>query len=344
MSEKNQKYKSKPIVGISIGDINGIGPEVIIKALKDNRLTKQCTPVIYANGSILSYYRKVLNDNDFNFFQCKDLSQLNHKKVNVINSWNEKVEITPGIPNETGGQYAVKSLEAATSDLKNGNINALVTAPLSKEMVQKASFEFPGHTEYLANVANAKDSLMMMILDSLRIAVVTGHIALEQVPKQLSPELISLKLSLLIKSLKKNFDIKKPKVAVLGLNPHAGENGKLGTEDNEVITPVIDEFKNKGDLVFGPFPADGFFGSGQHNQFDAVLAMYHDQGLIPFKILSQGEGVNFTAGLPFVRTSPAHGTAYNLAGKNLADPTSFLNAIFAAIDLSRKQFSEISED
>lgn len=344
MSEKNSKRKSKPIIGISIGDINGIGPEIIIKALDDPRLTSYCTPLIYANGSIISYYRKAFNRHNFNFYQTKDFDNLNHKKVNVFNTWDEKVDITPGESNKNGGLYAIKSLERAVEDLKAEKIHALVTAPLSKELVIEAGFDFPGHTEYLANASGIAENLMMMVLDQLKIAVVTGHIPVEAIKGQLTHELITTKLEIMLKSLKQDFQIKKPKIAVLGLNPHAGENGKIGKEDQAVILPVIDKIKERGELIFGPFPADGFFGSSQHRNFDGVLAMYHDQGLIPFKILSQGEGINFTAGLPVIRTSPAHGTAYNLAGKDLADSTSMLNSIFLAIDLAKQKFGYLKDD
>lgn len=341
MSEKSKQKKEKPIIGISIGDINGIGPEVIIKALDDPRITKYCIPVIYASGSIISFFRKSLNKQNFNFNQTKDIESIHPKKTNVLNCWPEKVEITPGEADPTGGKYAVLSLKAAVEDLKEQKISALVTAPISKELVQDNEFEFPGHTEFLAAEAGVEDSLMTMVHENLRVAVATGHIAISKVPETLTKELITKKTGQFIRSLKHDFGIKKPRIAILGLNPHAGENGRIGKEDVEIIDPVIKEFKEKGDLVMGPYPADGFFGSSQHLNFDGVLAMYHDQGLIPFKILSQGEGVNFTAGLPFIRTSPAHGTAFNLAGKDLADPTSMRNAIFLALDLIKEKFPDL---
>jgi 4-hydroxythreonine-4-phosphate dehydrogenase len=344
MSEKNSKHKSKPVIGISIGDVNGIGPEIIIKALDDPRITRYCTPIIYANGSIISYYRKALDRQNFNFYQTKGFENVNHKKVNVFNTWDEKVDITPGESTKNGGLYAIKSLEQAVEDLKEEKIHALVTAPLSKELVIEAGFDFPGHTEYLANATNTAENLMMMVLDQLRVAVVTGHIPVQEIKDKLTGELIETKLEIMIRSLKSDFAIKKPKIAVLGLNPHAGENGKIGKEDQEIIHPVIEKFKDRGELIFGPYPADGFFGSTQHKNFDGVLAMYHDQGLIPFKILSQGEGINFTAGLPIIRTSPAHGTAFNLAGKDLADSTSMLNSIFLAIDLAKQKFDDLKDD
>ena len=337
MTQKNPKHKhqNNPVVGISIGDPNGIGPEVTIKALFDTRITQYMTPVVYASGSLISYYRKLLNLEQFNYHQCNDIQSIHHKKVNVINCWEDRFDITPGQGSQESGKYARLSLEKVTADLKEGHLDAMVTAPLSKEFVKDESFNFPGHTEYLTKTFEVKDSVMLMILDGLRVGVVTGHIPLKEVSHKLDKELLKTKLSILIKSLKEEFGISKPKVAVLGLNPHAGENGLLGSEDDAIIRPVLEDFKHKGNIVMGPFPADGFFGSGQFKTFDAVLAMYHDQGLIPFKTLTAGEGVNFTAGLPVIRTSPAHGTAFNLAGKDLADPTSMRNALFAAVDMVR---------
>ncbi len=332
-----------PKIGITIGDINGIGPEIIVKALLDNRTYQNFTPIIYANGGIMSYYRKSLGKDQFNFHQAKSISQLNPKKVNVINVWTERVEVTPGNPNQTSGTYAKKSLEAAVEDLKTGQIDALVTSPFNKEYMKNEGFEFPGHTEYLASAFDVSDSLMLMVHEELRIAVVTGHIPLADVSQKITKETLESKLKLFLKSLKDDFQIRKPRIALLGLNPHAGENGMLGTEERDLIIPVIEEFKNSGNLVFGPYPADGFFGSSQYQSFDGVLAMYHDQGLIPFKHISQSEGVNFTAGLPVIRTSPAHGTAYNLAGKDLSNPSSMRNAIYLAHDLARNKIQETTE-
>ncbi len=336
MSEKSQKSK-KPLIGISIGDINGVGPEVTLKALSDTRITKYLTPIIYASGGIVSYYRKLLELRDFNFHQTRDFTNLNPKKVNVLNIWDEKVEVTPGTPNPAGGIYAKKSLEKATEDLKSGKIHAMVTSPFSKEYVKDDDFDFPGHTEYLTTKFEKEDSLMLMVKDDLRIGVITGHIPLAKVPSTITKELVESKMAILIKSLQKDFHIKKPKIAILGLNPHAGENGILGSEENDIILPAIKESKKHGNLVFGPFPADGFFGSNQHKNFDGILGMYHDQGLVPFKYISNGEGVNFTAGLPAVRTSPAHGTAFDLAGKNLANGDSMKSAIFLAYDIVKEK-------
>jgi 4-hydroxythreonine-4-phosphate dehydrogenase len=344
MRQKNENSLSKPCIGISIGDIHGIGPEITIHALNDSRFTNRFTPIIYASGGLISYYRKLAGIEQFSYHQCENIQQINPKKINVINCWTERIEITPGHGSAESGKYAKLSLQRATEDLKNGNLHALVTAPLSKELVKNEGFDFPGHTEYLTKIFEVQDALMLMIMDELKIGVVTGHIPLKEVPHKLTKDLIQSKLDILLKTLQKDFNIKKPKLAVLGINPHAGENGLLGNEDIGIIAPVVEEYKTKGNLVFGPYPADGFFGSGQFKSFDAVLAMYHDQGLIPFKILTGGEGVNFTAGIGGIRTSPAHGTAFNLAGKNLADPTSMRNAIYAALDLVIKKQEPTHQD
>lgn len=336
MSESSKK-KTKPIIGISIGDINGIGPEIIIKALSDNRILKQFTPVIYGSGKVISFYRKNLNRESFSYQQANNIDKIAHKHVNVLNVWDEVVEIMPGQANTTGGTYAVKSLQAAVKDLKEGKIHALVTAPLSKELVQSDDFKFPGHTEYLTQEAEEKDSLMFLVSHKLRVGVVTGHIPLKKVSDSLTKEKIKSKLEKMIKSLQKDFGIKKPRIAVLGLNPHAGENGLLGDEEEKVISPVISDLKSGHNIVMGPFPSDGFFGQGTYKQYDGILAMYHDQGLIPFKTMAFEEGINYTAGLPFVRTSPDHGTAFGIAGKNEADETSFRNALYLANDIVRQR-------
>jgi len=328
----HNKENIKPVIGISIGDFCGVGPEVVIKALNDNRLLKHLTPVIYADGRLISFYRKHLNLQNFNYNQTKSVEKIQYHKVNVINLNQSELEITPGSPSSKSGEYAVLSLKTALEDLKSGKIDALTTAPLSKEHVQSDEFKFPGHTEFLTEQDGAKDSLMFLVADELRVGVVTGHISIKEVPSALTEDLISKKLELMLKSLKKDFGIKKPRVALLGLNPHAGENGLLGDEELNIINPVIKSFKEKGNLVFGPYPADGFFGSAQFRSFDGILAMYHDQGLIPFKNIAFENGVNFTAGLSFVRTSPDHGTGFNIAGKGEADETSMRNAIYLAAD------------
>ncbi|SMD38275.1 4-hydroxythreonine-4-phosphate dehydrogenase [Reichenbachiella faecimaris] len=337
MDKESKSHKQKPLIGITMGDINGIGPEVIIKALENSKITQHLTPIIYGSAKVLSFYRKQLDRNNFNFSPISDLSKPYHRKVNVLNCWEEMVDITPGQDNAIGGKYAFKSLETATNDLIEGKIAALVTAPINKLNIQNDNFKFAGHTEYLAEKAGSKESLMFMVSDAMRVGVLTGHIPLKDVAAAVTKENIAKKLKMMTKSLKQDFGIAKPKIAVLGLNPHAGEDGLLGKEEIEIIRPAIEEFKSKGQLVMGPYPADGFFGSGEHHKFDAVLAMYHDQGLIPFKSLTFSTGVNFTAGLPFIRTSPDHGTAYAIAGKDQADEGSMRTAIFAALDIANSR-------
>lgn len=336
MSESTHK-NNLPLLGITLGDINGIGPEVILKSLNDNRILKQFTPVIYGSAKVISYYRKSLDIGKFNYQQSASVDKIVPRKINVINVWNEQVEINPGEALPSGGVYAVKSLQAAMSDLKKGKVDAITTAPLSKELVQSDNFSFPGHTEYLTKEAGRDDSLMFLVAGGLRVGVVTGHIPLKEVCKAVTKEKIEAKLEMMHHSLQKDFGIKKPKIAVMGLNPHAGENGLLGQEEEEIILPAMKTMKNKNRIVVGPFPSDGFFGQGTFKNFDGILAMYHDQGLIPFKTLAFEEGVNYTAGLPFVRTSPDHGTAFGIAGKNQADATSFRNALYLAHDIVRNR-------
>lgn len=337
MSDTSQNRENKPIIGISIGDFNGIGPEVVIKALNDNRILRHLTPVIYADGRVISFYRKQLDLQNFTYNQTKSIESIHQRKVNVLNLNEQEIEITPGEPGKSGGEYAIASLRRALEDLKSGKINAIATAPLSKEMVQSDDFKFPGHTEFLTQEDGAKDSLMFLVAEGLRVGVVTGHIPLKEVAQAVTQERIETKLNLMIKSLKKDFGIKKPRIAVLGLNPHAGENGLLGEEEEKIISPSIKTFKDKGNLVFGPYPADGFFGTNQFRSFDGILAMYHDQGLIPFKNMAFDTGVNFTAGLSFIRTSPDHGTGFPIAGKGEASETSMRNAIYMAADIFKNR-------
>lgn len=337
MNKEVKKTKKRPVVGITLGDINGIGPEVIIKALEGNKILNQVTPVIYGSSKVLSYYRKSLNRNNFNFTQIKGIDAINHRKVNVLNCWDEMVELKPGEMNEEGGKYAFISLERCTQDLKDGKIDAMVTAPINKHNIQSESFQFAGHTEYLANACDKKEHLMLLVSEAFRVGVVTGHVPLKDVPQAITAEKLEAKLNMMVKTVKNDFGVAKPKIAVLGLNPHAGEDGLLGTEEQEIIKPLIEKVKNKGQVIMGPFPADGFFGSGQHLKFDGILAMYHDQGLIPFKALAFSNGVNYTAGLPIVRTSPDHGTAYSIAGKGEADESSMRSAIFMAIDIASQR-------
>jgi 4-hydroxythreonine-4-phosphate dehydrogenase len=340
---KEQVNKNLIKVGITIGDLNGIGPEIIVKALQDNRILTDLVPVVYGANKVISHYKKQLNLQDFNYLSCQSATEISSKKVNVINVWQEEVQIEPGVSNADGGKYALLSLEAATRDLADGKIDVLVTAPFSKENVAKAGFNFPGHTEYLAEMSGAKEALMILVSGNLRVALVTTHIPIKEISNQLKKELIIAKIEMFEQSLKKDFGLIKPRIAVFGLNPHAGENGKIGEEEQQIIIPAIQTAKNNGILAFGPYPADGFFGSPLRQQFDGVLAMYHDQGLTAFKALCFDDGVNYTAGLPIVRTSPDHGTAFDIAGKMQADEQSLRSAIFLAVDIYRKRkvFKEI---
>lgn len=324
-------------VGITIGDFNGIGMELIIKTFLDGRILENITPIVYGSSQVASFHRKKLEKNDFSFNKITNASEVQENKVNLICLWNEEVVFEIGKSTEVAGGYAFKSLEAATEDLAAGKIDVLVTAPINKKNIQSDKFNFPGHTEYLTKYSNADDSLMLMVLNDLRVGTVTNHVPLKDVSEVLTKELICRKIEILQSSLQKDFGIKKPKIAVLGLNPHAGENGMLGTEEKEVIFPAIVEMQEKGLVVFGPYPSDGFFGSSSFKNFDGILATYHDQGLIPFKTLVAGAGVNFTAGLPIVRTSPDHGTAYDIAGKGIASEESFRNAVFTAVDICKKR-------
>lgn len=335
-----------PIIGFTLGDVNSIAVEVLIRTLNDNRINEYCIPVVYGSPKIISYWRKVLGMPEFQLNIIKNLDQINPKRSNILVCWEEEVEIKMGEATETSGKYAFLSLEMATRDAVAGKIDALVTPPLNKHNVSTQARPFNGHTEYLAQQAKS-NHLMLLTSEDLRVALVTGHVALKDVAGKLSQELIFEKIQLLNTSLKQDFGIIKPRIAVLGLNPHAGENGLLGKEEKEIIIPAVDKARNeKQILAFGPYPADGFFGSNQYKKFDGILAMYHDQGLIPFKFMAFQDGVNFTAGMPFVRTSPDHGTAYDIAGKNLADPQSMRNALFMAIDIwaKRNNFEEINKN
>lgn len=333
-------------VGISIGDINGVGMEVIIKTLMDNRIIQMCTPIVYASPKTASFHRKALNVSDFSFTFIKSAEQANSKNASLVTVWEEEVNIELGKDTEVGGKYALKSFDAALKDLKDGKIDVLVTAPLNKHNIVLEKDTFFGHTEYLSKYFESKEHLMMMVGGDLRIATITGHIPLSKVSSTLSELLIESKTKMFIKSLVQDFGIRKPKIAILGLNPHAGDSGLLGTEEQSIITPAINKLKQEGHLVYGPFGADGFFGSGNFKKFDGILSMYHDQGLVPFKTLAFEDGVNFTAGLPVIRTSPDHGTAYDIAGKNCANEQSFRSSVYLAIDIykNRKNFSELSSN
>lgn len=333
---KKQK-KSKLKVGISIGDLNGIGLEVILKTLSDNRINELCTPIIFGSKHSVIEGLKLYNIASLNVEAISSATEVRGQKTFVVNCWSNKVEIEAGKVDKLKGEYAALSLENATKALKNNEIDALVTAPINKDTIQSEAFQFPGHTEYLQSVDEAEDSLMLMVSDQAKIGVVTGHIPISEISSALSSELILKKLSLLNRSLKEDFMIEKPKIAVMGLNPHAGDNGLLGKEEIEVIEPAIQQAKSIGILPFGPYAADGFFGAGKYKEFDGILAMYHDQGLIPAKSFAFGSGTNYTAGLSFVRTSPDHGTAYDLAGKNLANEDSFRQALYKAIEIAENR-------
>ncbi|MFS8618009.1 MAG: 4-hydroxythreonine-4-phosphate dehydrogenase PdxA [Solitalea sp.] len=338
----NTKLKA----GITFGDINGIGLEVIMKTLLDNRINELCTPVVYGSVKIASFHRKALGIQDFSFQIIQDAASANPKRANLVNCWDEEVKINLGELTENGGKYALKSLQKAVQDLREGKIDLLVTAPFNKTNVQTGDFHFPGHTEYLQEAFGTPEVLMFMITDHLKVGVVTGHIPLTEVPASLTKEKIYAKIRLMNESLKKDFWVEKPRIAVLGLNPHAGDNGLLGQEEKQIIIPAINQAYSEHMLAYGPYSADAFFGKETYRSFDAVLAMYHDQGLIPFKSIAAGQGVNFTAGLPAVRTSPDHGTAFDIAGKGIASEASFRNALFTALDIvkRRREHAELNRN
>ena len=323
----------KPVVGISIGDANGIGPELIIKCFISPQVLKQCTPVVYGSSKIISYHKKALELENFNTNQIKSGQKPKENIVNIINTSEDTIKINIGTPDKEVAGFAIKALKHSCKDFKDGHIDCLVTLPINKKTVQESGFKHIGHTEFLKEFFDVKDNLMLMVSHNLRVAVATGHIPLSEVSKKLTKEVIVAKTKLMNKSLIEDFGINKPKIAVLGLNPHAGDNGAIGLEEINVIKPAIDQLNKDNVFCFGPFSADGFFGTLQYQKYDGVMAMYHDQGLGPFKSLAFETGVNFTAGLPIVRTSPDHGPAYDLAGKNIASESSFRNAIFTAIDV-----------
>ncbi|NDF98287.1 MAG: 4-hydroxythreonine-4-phosphate dehydrogenase PdxA [Chitinophagia bacterium] len=332
----------KPIIGISCGDLNGIGIELIIKTFSDARLLDHCTPVIFASNKALNFYRKTIPDCAFNFASTKELNRINPKQINLFSCWEEDVDITPGQLTDVGGRYAIISLQTAVAALKQGQIDGLLTAPIHKKNIQSADFTYTGHTPYLQKIFDVKDVVMLLCSGDFRVGLVTEHVPVGEVAAKLTKEKIVSKLLLLQQSLQKDFGIDKPRIAVLGLNPHAGDEGLIGKEEETIIRPAVKEAKNHNILAVGPYSADAFFARRSFEQFDAVLAMYHDQGLIPFKTLASGEGVNYTAGLPAVRTSPDHGVAFDIAGKNKADQSSFLVALFECIDIinRRKGYTE----
>ena len=324
------------IVGISIGDLNGIGGEIVLKTFEDSRMLELCTPVVFTSSKTMNFLKTHFNS-EINFNNINNLNQIVAGKFNVFNCWNEPVTIEFGKEDFKIGEYAVKSLEAATIALKNNDIDVLVTAPINKHNIQSKDFKFPGHTDYLAEKLEG-ESLMFMVTDTLRVGLLTDHVPVKDIVEHLTETLIIKKTHAVYNSLLKDFSIVRPKIAVLGINPHTGDNGVIGNEDDTILRPALQKLKDEGKLVYGPYAADSFFGSNNYKNFDAIVATYHDQGLIPFKTLSFGQGVNFTAGLNKVRTSPDHGTAYEIAGKGVADENSFKEAVFTAIQIFKNRF------
>lgn len=331
-------------VGISIGDLNGIGAEIILKTFEDSRMLEFCTPIIFASIKTMSFFKKHFNSG-INFHGINDLNQAIEAKVNVLNVWKETIDIAFGEEDLKAGEYAIKSLERATEALKNDDIDVLVTAPINKLTIQSERFNFPGHTNYLAQELGGK-SLMFMVSDKLKVGLLTDHVPVKDVPQHITTKLIEEKVQTVYESLIKDFRINGPKIAVLGINPHAGDHGVIGKEDEEILKPALQKIRERGKLVYGPYSADSFFGSKNYQNFDAIIASYHDQGLIPFKTITFGEGVNYTAGLNKIRTSPDHGTAFEIAGKGTADESSFKAAVFTAIQIyrNRKEYQKLTKN
>ena len=339
--------ENKIKLGITQGDLNGVGYEVIIKTFSDARMFEQCTPILYGSTKVASYHKKLLDQQyqDLNFNAIHEVSQAVDKRFNVINLTPDEVKIDIGKSTDIAGKLSRMALERACEDLKKGHLDVLVTAPINKKNIQSPEFDFPGHTEYLSHKFGS-ESLMMMVCDRIRIGIVTNHLALKDVPAAITHERLLSKIQLMHESLRRDFGIPMPKIAVLALDPHAGDNGVIGTQDMDVLKPAIDEAFKNGILAYGPFPSDGFFGSAEFNRFDGCIALYHDQGLIPFKLMSFTTGVNYTAGLPIIRTSPAHGTGYDIAGKDKASEQSFRNAVYLACNIlrNRKEYAELTKD
>jgi 4-hydroxythreonine-4-phosphate dehydrogenase len=326
-------HTHKPRIGITLGDLNGIGPEVVMKALQDHRIFNMATPVVYGSAKVISFYKKQLNIEEFNYTQVRNKGQFSPKTINVVNCWEENVEINPGKASKQSGASALVALKLACEDLKEGVLDALVTGPIDKLSIHSDEFPFRGHTEFLSQFFGKPETLMFMVSDNLRVGLLTEHVPVREIASNITKERLESKLKVMEQSLRKDFGISKPRIAVLGLNPHAGDGGLIGDEEELVLKPVIADLKNRGKLIYGPFPADGFFATGTYTKYDGVLAMYHDQGLIPFKSIAFDDGINFTAGLPVVRTSPDHGTGYNIAGKNQANESSLRMAIYGAADI-----------
>lgn len=333
-------------IGISIGDINGIGPEVIIKTLKNKAILSRCTPIIYGSAKVMAYHKNLVNSGGFNFVTVTDPGSAQEGKINVITCWDDVVDITLGEATETGGKCAYIALDKAVTDLDKGNIDALVTAPINKHAMKMADFPHLGHTEYIADKVGSDDCLMLMVSDKLRVGMVTTHVPLADVTDHITKEAVLDKIEIMHQTLQEDFGIERPIIAVLGLNPHAGDDGEIGEEDQKEVLPAILAAKDKKIMAMGPYPADGFFSGSKYQKVDAVLAMYHDQGLIPFKSLAFGAGVNYTAGLPVVRTSPDHGTGFDIVGQDLAYEGSFRNALFTAMDIvrHRQTYDALTDD
>lgn len=343
MSQSGKKW---PVVGITIGDLNGVGPEIILNTLKDGNLSETITPVIYASAQTVIYHKKLLGIKHFNFQIIESADQVRHGKINLINAWEGEVKIEVGVPDPGTGKAAFDAIALAVKDLKDGHLDALVTAPINKKTIQSDRFKFPGHTDYIAQAFDTEHYLMMMVGEDLKLATLTGHLPLHEVPAAITKKKVLRGIKTLHQSLVEDFRVERPKIAVLGLNPHAGEEGLLGQEEQDAIIPAIEEAKRQNILAFGPYPADGFFGTCMYRDYDVVLSMYHDQGLTPFKLMEFDRGVNYTAGLPGIRTSPDHGTAYSIAGKGTANNTSFVEALFLALQVARNRgvYEESTED
>jgi 4-hydroxythreonine-4-phosphate dehydrogenase len=330
-------YNTKIKVGISHGDINGISYEVIMKTLMDPRILEMCTPIIYGSPKVAAYHRKALNIESLSLNHIRTPQEASLNRANIINCIDENIRVELGKSTEAAGESSYLALEKAVDDLKKGLIDVLVTAPINKDNIQSEKFNFPGHTEFLAQQFNSRDFVMLMVSHNLKVGVVTGHIPLSDVSKSITKDKILSKLRIIARSLVADFSVTNPRIAVLALNPHAGDNGLIGNEEQNIIIPALEQARNEGITALGPYPADGFFGSGDFSRFDAILAMYHDQGLIPFKFSSFDQGVNYTAGLPVIRTSPAHGTAFDIAGEDKASPDSFREALYLAIDIHKNR-------
>jgi len=338
------KDQGKIKLGISIGDLNGIGPEIVLKTFSEAIMLDFCTPVIFASNKALFYLEKQL-DRSTSLQGIKNLSNVVHGKVNVIDSWNEPFQFTVGEGTEESGKLAIKSFTQATAALKNGDIDVLVTAPISKANIQSEDFKFPGHTDYLAQELEG-DAMMLMVAEKLKVGLLTDHLPVKEVANAITPELINKKVNTLYNSLRRDFAIDNPKIAVLGINPHVGDNGVIGDDDDKVVIPTLEKMRAEGKIVYGPYAADSFFGSGNYKNFDGIIAAYHDQCLIPFKTLAFGQGVNYTAGLEAIRTSPDHGTAFEIAGKNEADIGSFRQAVYKALEIfkNRQQYDGLTHN